>query len=74
MQDIKLRYRGSLLGPFWITLSTMIMVGRLGVGGNDLHVSKRFAVNRLSTGQRRCDRRSFRYSVSSRHPGTSSWW
>ena len=31
MQDIKLRYRGSLLGPFWITLSTIIMVGMMGV-------------------------------------------
>ncbi len=29
--DIKLRYRGSLLGPFWLTLSTAIMVGSLGV-------------------------------------------
>lgn len=30
-QDIRLRYRGSLLGPFWITLSTMIMIGAMGV-------------------------------------------
>lgn len=29
--DIKLRYRGSMLGPFWLTLSTGIMVGSLGV-------------------------------------------
>lgn len=29
--DIKLRYRGSLLGPFWLTLSTGAMVGALGV-------------------------------------------
>jgi lipopolysaccharide transport system permease protein len=29
--DIKLRYRGSMLGPFWLTLSTGIMVGALGV-------------------------------------------
>jgi lipopolysaccharide transport system permease protein len=28
--DIKLRYRGSLLGPFWLTLSTAVMVGALG--------------------------------------------
>ncbi len=28
--DIKLRYRGSLLGPFWLTLSTAIMVGSIG--------------------------------------------
>ena len=29
--DIKLRYRGSMLGPFWLTLSTAVMVGALGV-------------------------------------------
>ncbi len=29
--DIKLRYRGSMLGPFWLTLSTGIMVASLGV-------------------------------------------
>jgi lipopolysaccharide transport system permease protein len=28
--DIRLRYRGSMLGPFWLTLSTGIMVGSLG--------------------------------------------
>jgi hypothetical protein len=26
MQDIKLRYRGSVLGPFWLTISMVIMV------------------------------------------------
>jgi lipopolysaccharide transport system permease protein len=29
--DIKLRYRGSMLGPLWLTLSTAVMVGALGV-------------------------------------------
>jgi homopolymeric O-antigen transport system permease protein len=29
--DIKLRYRGSMLGPFWLTLSTAVMIGALGV-------------------------------------------
>jgi len=29
--DIKLRYHGSMLGPFWLTLSTAVMVGALGV-------------------------------------------
>jgi lipopolysaccharide transport system permease protein len=29
--DIMLRYRGSTLGPFWLTLSTAVMVGALGV-------------------------------------------
>lgn len=28
--DIRLRYRGSLLGPFWLTLSTAVMVGAMG--------------------------------------------
>jgi ABC-2 type transport system permease protein/lipopolysaccharide transport system permease protein len=31
VQDIKLRYRGSVLGPFWVTLSTGIMVGAIGI-------------------------------------------
>jgi ABC-type polysaccharide/polyol phosphate export permease len=26
LQDIKLRYRGSILGPFWLTISTVVMV------------------------------------------------
>lgn len=29
--DIKLRYRGSMLGPFWLTLSTAVMVGAMGL-------------------------------------------
>lgn len=29
--DIKLRYRGSVLGPFWLTLSTGIMILAMGV-------------------------------------------
>ncbi len=29
--DIRLRYRGSMLGPFWLTLSTAIMVGSIGI-------------------------------------------
>ncbi len=29
--DIKLRYRGSVLGPFWLTLSTAVMVAALGI-------------------------------------------
>src|ERR1700744_2180742 len=29
--DIRLRYRGSMLGPFWLTISTGVMVGALGV-------------------------------------------
>ncbi len=29
--DIRLRYRGSLLGPGWLTLSTAVMIVALGV-------------------------------------------
>jgi lipopolysaccharide transport system permease protein len=29
--DIRLRYRGSMLGPFWLTISTGVMVGSLGL-------------------------------------------
>lgn len=29
--DLKLRYRGSILGPFWLTASTAVMVGSMGV-------------------------------------------
>ena len=31
LQDIKLRYRGSVLGPFWLTVSTLVMVVAMGV-------------------------------------------
>src|SRR5579863_72172 len=30
-QDVKLRYRGSILGPFWLTISTVIMIVAMGV-------------------------------------------
>jgi len=30
LMDIRLRYRGSLLGPFWLTMSTAVMVGAIG--------------------------------------------
>jgi lipopolysaccharide transport system permease protein len=29
--DIRLRYRGSALGPFWLTLSSAVMVGSMGL-------------------------------------------
>jgi len=29
--DVRLRYRGSVLGPFWLTLSAVIMVASMGV-------------------------------------------
>lgn len=31
LQDIKLRYRGSILGPFWLTISTLVMVSAMGL-------------------------------------------
>jgi ABC-2 type transport system permease protein/lipopolysaccharide transport system permease protein len=31
MQDIRMRYRGSLLGPFWLTISMVIMVAAIGL-------------------------------------------
>lgn len=31
MQDIRLRYRGSILGPFWLTISTLVMIAAMGV-------------------------------------------
>ncbi len=31
LQDVKLRYRGSVLGPFWLTISTLLMVAGMGV-------------------------------------------
>jgi ABC-2 type transport system permease protein/lipopolysaccharide transport system permease protein len=30
-QDIKLRYRGSMLGPFWVTLTNLILILAVGV-------------------------------------------
>jgi ABC-2 type transport system permease protein/lipopolysaccharide transport system permease protein len=30
LQDIRLRYRGSVLGPFWLTISTLVMVVAMG--------------------------------------------
>jgi ABC-2 type transport system permease protein/lipopolysaccharide transport system permease protein len=31
MQDVRLRYRGSIIGPFWLTLSMAIMIGAMGL-------------------------------------------
>jgi ABC-type polysaccharide/polyol phosphate export permease len=30
-QDIRLRYRGSVLGPFWLTISTLVMAAAMGL-------------------------------------------
>jgi len=29
-QDMRLRYRGSMLGPFWQTITTIVMIGSMG--------------------------------------------
>jgi ABC-type polysaccharide/polyol phosphate export permease len=40
LQDIRLRYRGSVLGPFWLTISTLVMVVAIGlIYGRLLHVA-----------------------------------
>ena len=40
MLDIRLRYRGSVLGPFWLTISTGAMVSAMGVLYSELfHIS-----------------------------------
>jgi ABC-2 type transport system permease protein/lipopolysaccharide transport system permease protein len=31
VQDIRLRYRGSMLGPFWLTISTVVMTATMGL-------------------------------------------
>ncbi|MBV9554823.1 MAG: ABC transporter permease [Alphaproteobacteria bacterium] len=30
LQDMKLRYRGSIIGPFWVTISTLVMIVAMG--------------------------------------------
>ena len=30
-QDIKVRYRGSMLGPLWVTISTVVMISSMGL-------------------------------------------
>src|ERR1700681_3891846 len=39
LQDIKLRYRGSVLGPFWLAISTLVMVVAMGaIYGRLFHI------------------------------------
>lgn len=50
-QDVLLRYRRSLLGPFWLTLSMGIMIATLGqIYGNILHLPRSQYLPFLSTG------------------------
>jgi homopolymeric O-antigen transport system permease protein len=38
-QDIKLRYRGSLLGPFWVTLTNLVLIAAMGgIYGTLFHI------------------------------------
>lgn len=49
--DIRQRYRRSLLGPFWITLSTAILIGTIGfIFGNIFHSAKKEFLPYLSSG------------------------
>ncbi len=51
LQDIKLRYRGSVLGPFWLTISTLLMVVAMGViYGRLFHVDTATYLPYLSLG------------------------
>ena len=51
VQDIKLRYRGSVLGPFWLTISTLVMVVAMGfIYSHLFHVDTRSYVPYLSMG------------------------
>ena len=52
--DIKLKYRGSLLGPFWLTISTAVWIGAMGglysvLFHQDLHIYLPFLALSLVT-------------------------
>jgi len=50
-QDIKERYRGSVLGPFWVTLTNLIMVAAMGTIYSELfHVEVATYVPYIMTG------------------------
>jgi len=50
-QDIKLRYRGSLLGPFWVTLTNLILVVAMGgIYGALFHIQTEIYVPFLMCG------------------------
>ncbi len=51
VQDIKLRYRGSVLGPFWLTISTLVMVIAMGfIYAHLFHTEPRSYIPYLSLG------------------------
>jgi ABC-type polysaccharide/polyol phosphate export permease len=51
VQDITLRYRGSMLGPFWVTISTLVMVVAMGAIYSQLfHVDVKVYVPYLTLG------------------------
>ncbi len=39
-EDIRLRYRGSVLGPFWLTLSMAVMIATLGIVYSTIFAAK----------------------------------
>jgi ABC-type polysaccharide/polyol phosphate export permease len=39
-EDIRLRYRGSMLGPFWLTLSMAVMIATLGIVYSTIFAAK----------------------------------
>jgi ABC-type polysaccharide/polyol phosphate export permease len=50
-QDVKLRYRGSILGPFWQTVTTVIMIGSMGfIYARLFHVELRDYLPMLTVG------------------------
>jgi homopolymeric O-antigen transport system permease protein len=51
MQDIKMRYRGSILGPFWLTISTLVMIAAIGsIYPRILHIPASDYLPYLATG------------------------
>jgi ABC-type polysaccharide/polyol phosphate export permease len=50
-QDIKLRYRGSMLGPFWVTLTNLVMIVAMGaIYGRLFHLDVAHYVPYIMTG------------------------
>lgn len=50
-QDMRIRYRGSIIGPFWQTLTTVIMIGSMGfIYAKLFHVELKDYLPLLTTG------------------------
>lgn len=51
VNDIKLRYKRSIIGPFWITLNTLILISTIGfIFGQILNVDNKFFIPYISIG------------------------